>query len=73
MRTRRAHAGRPAKRVLAEIAGPALPAWLAERPKRGFALPIRDWLQAGAEAPRAPAHLARGLRGWALQLDRAFR
>ena len=49
----------PDKRALGRAPGIALPDDILNRPKTGFAVPVRDWLQAGETA--AP----RGLRGWA--------
>jgi asparagine synthase (glutamine-hydrolysing) len=45
-----------------------LPAHILNRPKTGFAPPIREWLSAGfpGEKPK------RGLRGWALHLQKVF-
>ncbi|SDF32837.1 asparagine synthase (glutamine-hydrolyzing) [Terriglobus roseus] len=45
-----------------------LPPHILNRPKTGFAAPVRDWLSAGfpGEKPK------RGLRGWALHLQKAF-
>jgi asparagine synthase (glutamine-hydrolysing) len=58
--------GAPDKRSLARQTPRALPPELFERPKSGFAVPVRDWLLAGAAGDEA-AQLARarGLRGWA--------
>jgi asparagine synthase (glutamine-hydrolysing) len=49
----------PTKRDLGRAPKPALPDDVLNRAKTGFAVPVRDWLQAGDPAP------ARGLRGWA--------
>ncbi|MEZ2345685.1 asparagine synthase (glutamine-hydrolyzing) [Terriglobus sp. RCC_193] len=45
-----------------------LPAHILNRPKTGFAPPVREWLSVGfpGEKPK------RGLRGWALHLEKAF-
>jgi asparagine synthase (glutamine-hydrolysing) len=50
------------KQDLAAAAHPSLPQALTQRPKTGFTVPVRDWMQpTGQEqAPQAE----RGLRGW---------
>jgi asparagine synthase (glutamine-hydrolysing) len=47
------------KAELAAVAAPQLPKALLTRPKTGFSVPVRDWIDpTGAGRPR-------GLRGWA--------
>lgn len=41
----------------------ALPDEILNRPKSGFCVPVRDWLQAGQVGD--PDNMERGLRGWA--------
>ena len=48
----------PSKQDMACTPRPALPRAVLARPKSGFAVPVRDWLQGDAGE-------ARGLRGWA--------
>ncbi|MEE9250632.1 MAG: asparagine synthase-related protein, partial [Alphaproteobacteria bacterium] len=48
----------PGKRDMARTPGRSLPEAVMARPKTGFAVPLRDWLQGDAGR-------ARGLRGWA--------
>ena len=48
----------PSKQDMARTPRPALPGAVLARPKTGFAVPVRDWLQGDAGR-------ARGLRGWA--------
>ncbi|MBO6783468.1 MAG: hypothetical protein JJ899_09400, partial [Alphaproteobacteria bacterium] len=47
-------------------AGDALPRAVRERPKTGFAIPVRDWVR-----DRAGDSGERGLRGWAHHVYRA--
>jgi len=56
----------PTKRDLAAAAGDILPRAVRERPKTGFAIPVRDWVQ-----DRANETSERGLRGWARHVYRA--
>jgi asparagine synthase (glutamine-hydrolysing) len=56
----------PDKRALGRAPAIALPDDILNRPKTGFAVPVRDWLQ--ADEP----HPARGLRGWAGIVYRSF-
>ncbi|HEX8384624.1 MAG TPA: asparagine synthase (glutamine-hydrolyzing) [Rubricoccaceae bacterium] len=58
---------RVSKARLAGTARPALPDAVLNRPKTGFAVPVRDWL-AGDGAPSAE----RGLRGWTRTVYDAF-
>lgn len=50
------------KQDLAACARPLLPQALTQRPKTGFTVPVRDWMQPAGQslAPQAE----RGLRGW---------
>ena len=50
----------PGKRDLASTPAVPLPRGVLERPKTGFAVPMREWLS----VPRASGE-ARGMRGWA--------
>ena len=65
--------GGPDKQALARTPATALPDDIAVRPKTGFSIPVRDWLQGGGggQAPgkeaQAPGN-ERGLRGWARQV-----
>jgi asparagine synthase (glutamine-hydrolysing) len=61
----------PTKQELAATARPALPPSITARPKTGFTVPVRDWMQQSAPAQAtqtAPAphrtRPERGLRGW---------
>ncbi|MCI0354379.1 MAG: asparagine synthase-related protein, partial [Acidobacteria bacterium] len=56
-----AQANPPGKAEMARTLDVPLPESLLRRPKTGFSVPIRDWMQAKAPA----AQLERGLRGWA--------
>lgn len=58
------------KHDMADAARPALPAAVAARPKTGFSIPVRDWLQ--PELAGQPRSEGRGLRGWAGLLYRRF-
>ncbi len=53
--------GGPGKRAMAAVPATPLPEAVMRRPKSGFAVPVRDWLQ-------GPAAAERGLRGWAKQV-----
>ena len=57
----------PGKRDMAATPAKALPKAVLDRPKTGFAVPLRDWLQrrSGEAAPE------RGLRGWARTVYKA--
>ena len=50
--------------------GPAtpLPYRILNRPKTGFSIPVREWLQSGSPMPQSA--MSRGLRGWASLLYR---
>jgi asparagine synthase (glutamine-hydrolysing) len=39
--------GGEGKALLREVAGRSMPAWVMDRPKRGFNLPVKTWLTAG--------------------------
>ena len=52
--------GPPGKRDLASTPAVALPRAVLERPKTGFAVPMRAWLSA-----QSPSGAAPGMRGWA--------
>ena len=56
--------GAPGKREMADSVNPRLPRAVLERPKTGFFVPMRDWLQGGSEKSRF-GNAERGLRGWA--------
>lgn len=61
-------AGVPAdKGAMARAPRPALPGAVLNRPKTGFTVPVREWLQAEG-MPR----VERGLRSWARQVYRHF-
>ena len=60
--------GTPGKRALAATPRPPLPPELADRPKTGFVVPVREWLMGEAH----PDANLRGLRGWSRQVYRAF-
>lgn len=53
----------PGKRDLASTPAVALPHSVLERPKTGFAVPMREWL-----STRHPSGATRGLRGWARRI-----
>jgi asparagine synthase (glutamine-hydrolysing) len=53
--------GGPDKQAMAATPVPPLPDAVRRRPKSGFAIPVRDWLQ-------GPDSGERGLRGWARQV-----
>jgi asparagine synthase (glutamine-hydrolysing) len=54
----------PAKRDLALVPDQVLPDHWVSRPKTGFFVPVREWLESRGEAGGQ-----RGLRGWALRID----
>lgn len=54
------------KGEMARTASTPLPSAVLDRPKTGFAVPVRDWLL--KEAPSRPGSRERGLRGWAKYL-----
>ena len=56
-------AAAPGKRDMARTPKTPLPDAVLSRPKTGFAVPVRDWLQGAAGR-------ARGLRGWAREVYR---
>lgn len=60
--------GAPGKRGLAATPRPPLPRDIAERPKTGFVVPVREWLMGEAH----PDAGLRGLRGWARQVYANF-
>jgi asparagine synthase (glutamine-hydrolysing) len=49
----------PAKAMLGRVSGRGLPDGILGRPKTGFAVPVREWLEASGENGGR-----RGLRGW---------
>lgn len=53
--------GGPDKQAMAATPTPPLPDAVRRRPKSGFSIPVRDWLQ-------GPDSGERGLRGWARQV-----
>ena len=55
-----------AKREVAEAVAPKLAREILNRPKTGFTVPVRDWLNANDSNKAAPP--GRGLRGWASTL-----
>ncbi len=59
-----AHNRGPGKQAMAATPDRALPAEVLNRPKSGFSVPVRDWLEGGG--PRE-----RGLRGWAKRVYQA--
>ena len=61
------HPERVTKARLAGAARPALPDAVLNRPKTGFAVPVRDWL-----AGDGAASAERGLRGWTRTVYAAF-
>ena len=58
----RSHGQVLSKQDLAASARPLLPQSLTQRPKTGFTVPVRDWMQPQGQALAPQA--ARGLRGW---------
>lgn len=56
------------KRDMAATPARALPAYILNRPKTGFAVPVRDWMSAGIAGNKPK----RGLRSWALHLEQVF-
>lgn len=64
----------PSKLDMAATPNPPLPDAVLNRPKTGFQVPVRDWLQKGnwnAEPGTKNASL-RGLRGWACEVFERF-
>ena len=56
------------KREVAALPTLGLPAEVADRPKTGFLVPVRQWID-----EMTPARIGqRGLRGWARKVDRQF-
>jgi asparagine synthase (glutamine-hydrolysing) len=62
--------GAPGKREMANSVNPRLPGAVLERPKTGFFVPLREWLQGGCEKSRSGSE-ERGLRGWARRVYEA--
>lgn len=58
------------KQDLAAAANPPLPEAITNRPKTGFTVPVRDWMQPKHET-QAP-QLERGLRGWQRSVLKAW-
>ena len=56
------------KREVAVAAAPSLDMKLLAKPKTGFSVPVREWLGA-----RQPGEGPRGLRGWAREVEVAYR
>ena len=56
--------GAPTKQAMAAAPDEPLPRAVLERPKSGFFVPVREWLE-GAEAGGGKSGGERGLRGWA--------
>lgn len=54
------------KRDMAKTLENAIPRSIIDRPKSGFSIPVEKWLLKGSRGVARE----RGLRGWALQLDR---
>lgn len=62
------HGAAPTKEDMAMAPARRLPEAILNRPKTGFAVPVREWLLSGQSAPQPE----RGLRGWARHLESAF-
>jgi asparagine synthase (glutamine-hydrolysing) len=61
------------KTLLANAPQPPLPPLVAQRPKTGFCVPVREWLaQSAAGGLDLELTRARGLRGWARLVYEAF-
>ncbi|MDA0674895.1 MAG: asparagine synthase (glutamine-hydrolyzing) [Proteobacteria bacterium] len=60
--------GGPDKAAMAQTPHKPLPDAVLNRPKTGFSVPVRDWMQAGA----GDGGGERGLRGWARTVYGAF-
>jgi asparagine synthase (glutamine-hydrolysing) len=56
------------KRDMALSPAMPLPSAILNRPKTGFSIPVREWLQSGRQTPQSA--MSRGLRGWASLLYR---
>jgi asparagine synthase (glutamine-hydrolysing) len=56
-----------AKHEVAAVAAPRLPRRILHRPKTGFSVPVREWMQGDAAAARG-----RGLRDWARFVHRRY-
>lgn len=54
---------KPAKRLLAGVPKRPLPEEILNRPKTGFSIPVREWMEG-----RGDTRNQRGLRGWALRV-----
>jgi asparagine synthase (glutamine-hydrolysing) len=63
------HPRAPGKRAMAATPARALPAAVLDRPKTGFAVPVREWL-AGETAETGPK--TRGYRAWARRIYAEF-
>ncbi len=62
------HGQAPTKQDMALVPRQRLPQAILNRPKTGFAVPVRDWLTAGLSSQQPE----RGLRGWARHLEKIF-
>jgi asparagine synthase (glutamine-hydrolysing) len=61
------------KAVLANAPEPPLPSLVAQRPKTGFCIPVREWLSQSAVGVLSPELVKeRGLRGWSRFVYDAF-
>jgi asparagine synthase (glutamine-hydrolysing) len=56
----------PGKTEMALTPSQRLPDTILERPKTGFAVPVREWLM--GSSIRSPKRAERGLRSWALHI-----
>jgi hypothetical protein len=61
-------AGRPSKETLIAGMGAELRALVEKRPKRGFQVPVKEWMRRDGR----PHAQMRGWRGWALDVMAAF-